>query len=149
ILDVRVGTDLDPVDVAAKERAIPNAGVIAECHVAEHDSRPGDVNLLAQHRRLAKVPVELILELGLEVDHFALRSRSMISFIAATSSLSFSRHEPCLSCTRCSGARCRKEQVASSQRRRAKRKSSRIRPWIRVKMSRSNSSMIRIEPSWR
>jgi len=59
VLDVRVVTDDDAVDVAAEHRAIPHARMRAEGHVAEHDSGFGEINAPTEFWFFAQERVEL------------------------------------------------------------------------------------------
>jgi hypothetical protein len=48
ILDVRVVSDNDTIDVAAKHGVVPDAGMITDGNVANNDRALGDVNTGAQ-----------------------------------------------------------------------------------------------------
>src|ERR1035437_11041870 len=64
ILDVRVVADDNAVDVAAQHRAIPNARMRTERHVADDDRSFGEVNALAELRFLPQKFVELLFRLA-------------------------------------------------------------------------------------
>ena len=62
VLDIRVVADDDAVDVAAKHRAIPHAGMRAECDIADDSGSFGDENIFTELRRLAEKPIKLLCE---------------------------------------------------------------------------------------
>ena len=62
VLNVRVVADDDAVDVAAQHRAIPDAGVRAERHVADDDGGLGEIDAFAELRFFAEKFIELLCE---------------------------------------------------------------------------------------
>ena len=63
VLDVGVMPDDDAVDVATQHRVIPNAGVIAERHVAHDHRRARDIHAATERRFFAEERVELLSEI--------------------------------------------------------------------------------------
>src|SRR5439155_6113145 len=63
ILDVAVIPDLDPIDVSAHHRVVPDARIIAQSHIAQDDRAARDVNSFPKSRLFAQIRLKLILRL--------------------------------------------------------------------------------------
>lgn len=59
VLDVRMMSDLDPVDVAPQHRPIPDAAVVPERHITHNHRRPGEIDTSSQPRRAPQVAIQL------------------------------------------------------------------------------------------
>ena len=64
ILHVAVVADDDAVDVAPDDGVVPDAGAIADFHIADHHGAPGDVNAFTEPWFLPEKLIQLLLKLG-------------------------------------------------------------------------------------
>ena len=64
VLNVAMVADDDAIDVTPQHRAIPDAAVRAQRHVADHGGGLGDKNFFAQLRLAAEKGVELRIKFG-------------------------------------------------------------------------------------
>ncbi len=62
VLNIRVMADDNAVDVAAQHRAVPDAGVGAQRHVANDRGGSCNINVLANFWRVAEKPVQLLIK---------------------------------------------------------------------------------------
>src|SRR2546430_14526869 len=61
VLDIAMMADLDPVDVSAHHGVVPNAGMIAQSHIAQDDRAARDVDPLPKSWLFAQVGLKLVL----------------------------------------------------------------------------------------
>jgi hypothetical protein len=59
VLDIRMVSDDNAVEVTPEHGVAPDAGVLTERHVAEQNRAPSDINAFAQGWFLQKEPVQL------------------------------------------------------------------------------------------
>jgi hypothetical protein len=64
VLNITAFADDNAIDVAANHRVIPNARIIAERHVTEHDCAARDVNIFAERRFFSEKCFKLLNEFG-------------------------------------------------------------------------------------
>src|SRR3954470_15025055 len=61
VLDIAMMPDLDSVDVSPDHGVVPDARIIAQSHIAEHDRAARNVNAFPKSRLFAQIGLKLLL----------------------------------------------------------------------------------------